>query len=84
MNGATNREVPSALAMATLLGASSPKTTCKKVMIPKPTAKAIAWIRASENPAAASTGSSSEAIAGSPRAPRPRDEMVMPSWHTDR
>jgi hypothetical protein len=43
-------------------------------MIPKPTAKAMAWIRLSEKPAAASTGSSSDAIAGSPRAPSPRED----------
>jgi hypothetical protein len=70
MKGATRSEVPSALGMATLLGASSPKTTCKKVMIPK----AMAWIRPSENPAAASTGSSSEAIAGSPKAQAQRGD----------
>ena len=41
MKGATNSDVPSALWMAMVLGASSPKTTWKKEMMENPMTKAI-------------------------------------------
>ena len=65
MNGATNSAVPSALAMATLLGASSPKTTCKKVIVPKAAAKAMTWMVPSGTPSGSSSGWRKWAKAGS-------------------
>src|SRR5215213_4756988 len=84
MKDATNREVPSALAMAKLLGASSPKTTCKKVMVAKATAKAIASVKPSGTERATNRGSRRCLKAGSPIHPKPSEEMVIPSWHTER
>src|SRR5215207_7799550 len=84
MKGATNREAPSALAMATLLGASSPKTTCKNVMVAKATAKAIASVKPSGTERATNRGSRRCLKAGSPIHPKPSEEMVIPSWHTER
>src|SRR5215210_4810397 len=84
MKGATNREDPSALAMATLLGASSPKTTCKNVMVAKATAKAIASVKPSGTERATNRGSRRCLNAGSPIHPKPSEEMVIPSWHTER
>src|ERR671917_1132314 len=84
MKGATNREVPSALAMATLLGASSPKTTCKKVMVAKATAKAMASVKPSGTERATNRGSRRCLNAGSPIHPKPSEEIVIPSWHTER
>src|SRR5215213_8061961 len=84
MKGATNREVPSALAVATLLGASSPKTTCKKVMVAKATAKAMASVKPSGMERATKRGSRRCLKAGSPIHPKPSEEMVIPSWHTER
>src|SRR5215207_3320401 len=84
MKGATNREVPSALAMATLLGASSPKTTCKKVMVAKAKAKAMASVKTSGTERATKKGSRRCLKAGSPIHPKPSEEMVIPSWHTER
>src|SRR5215212_4586622 len=84
MKGATNREVPSALAMATFLGASSPKTTCKNVMVAKATAKAMASVKPSGTERAMNRGSKRCLNAGSPIHPKPSEEMVIPSWHTER
>src|SRR5215203_6013070 len=84
MKGATNREVPSALAMATLFGASSPKTTCKNVMVAKATAKAIASVKPSGTERATNRGSRRCLNAGSPIHPKPSEEMVIPSGHTER
>src|SRR5215208_1187785 len=84
MKGATNREVPSALAMATLLGASSPKTTCKKVMVAKAKAKAMASVKPSGTERAMNRGSRRCLKAGSPIHPKPSEELVIPSWHTER
>jgi hypothetical protein len=84
MNGATNSAVPSALAMARLLGASSPKTTCKKVIVPKAAAKAMTWMVPSGTPSGSSSGWRKWAKAGSPIQPRPSEEIVMPSWLTER
>ena len=76
--------MPSALAMAMLLGASSPKTTCKKVMVAKATAKAIASVKPFGTEKAINTGSRRCLKAGSPIHPKPSEEMVIPSWHTER
>ena len=84
MNGATNSEVPSALWMAMVLGASSPKTTCKNEMIENPITKAIKCRVPPSIPSGSRRGSMRAATAGSPRAPRPREEIVIPSWHTAR
>ncbi len=84
MNGATNREAPSALPMAMVLGASSPKTTCKNVMIPKLTTRATGCSNPPGIPSASKSGSITVATAGSPSHPRPREEIVIPSWHTAR
>src|SRR5829696_5886394 len=84
MKGATNREVPSALAMAMLLGASSPKTTCKKVMVAKAKAKAMASVKPSGTEKAMNRGSRRCLKAGSPIHPSPSEEMVIPSWQTER
>src|SRR5215208_6449354 len=84
MKGATNREVPSALAMATLFGASSPKTTCKNVMVAKATAKAMASVKPSGMERATNRGSRRCLKAGSPIHPKPSEEMVIARWHTER
>src|ERR671916_3510280 len=84
MKGATNREVPSALAMATLLGASPPKTTCKNVLVTKATAKAMASVKPPGTARATNRGSRRCLNAGSPIHPKPSEEIVIPSWHTER
>src|SRR5215203_3780985 len=84
MKGATNREVPSALAMAMLLGASSPKTTCKKVMVAKATAKAIAAVKLSGTEMAINTGSRRCLKAGSPIHPKPSDYFFNHTANTER
>jgi hypothetical protein len=84
MNGATKSEVPSAFWMAMVLGASSPKTTCKNVIIPKAMASATGWSRPSGTPSAPKRGSITVATAGSPSQPKPREEIVIPSWQTAR
>jgi len=63
-------------------GASSPRTTCKKVMMAKATPAATECTNASSQGAgrASSNGVSSQAKAGSPIQPRPRLARVMPSW----
>jgi hypothetical protein len=84
MNGATNSEVSWELWMAMVFGASSPKTTCKKEMIENPTTKAIKCRVPPSIPSGSSRGSIRAATAGSPKAPRPREEIVIPSWQTAR
>src|SRR5215207_678631 len=69
--------------MATLFEASSPNTTCKKVMMLKAITKATVWTTLSGT-RGASSGSMSVATAGSPKAPRPSEAMVMPPWRTRR
>ena len=69
-------------AMAALLGASSPSTTWATVMMRKARAETTpipATVVASPK-----TGSSRSWKAGSPAAPRPRDETVIPSWQAER
>ncbi len=65
--------------MAHDLGAISPTTMCRKTTIATAMTTAMRWVTASGMPAACSTGSSSEATAGSDRAPKPRVHRVMPS-----
>src|SRR5215211_3029018 len=84
MKGATKSEVLSVLWMAMVLGASSPKTTCKNVIIPKAMANATGWRTPSGIPSRSNSGSITVATAGSPSQPRPREEIVMPSWQTAR
>ena len=83
MKGAINREVPSGLCIPTLFGTNSPKITCREVIIKKPTPKATAWMKFSGS-TELSKGSIRLAMAGSPKAPRLRDEIVIPNWHTAR
>jgi hypothetical protein len=70
--------------MAIDLGASSPKTTCKNVIIPKLTASATGWSTLSGIQNNSKRGSITVATAGSPSQPSPREEIVMPSWQTAR
>src|SRR5829696_7595546 len=65
-------------------GASSPKTTCKKVIVPKAVAKAMTRTLPSGTPSGSKSGSRRWAKAGSPIHPSPSEEIVMPSWHTER
>ena len=69
-------------AIAALFGASSPTTTWSIVMSMNASAEAspIPAISA----ASPSSGSSASWNAGSPSAPRPSEQIVMPSWHADR
>src|SRR5215203_3241654 len=82
MKGVTNREVPSALAMATLFGTSSPKTTCKKVMVAK--AKAMASVKPFGTERATNRGSRRCLNAGSPIHPKPSVVLVNDTWPTER
>ncbi len=84
MNGAMNKEVPWGLWIATVFGANSPKTTCRKEMIPKLTARATGCSIPSGKPNVSKRGSMSVATAGSPIQPSPREEMVIPNWQTAR
>ena len=84
MNGATKSEVPSALWMAKVLGASSPKTTCKNEAMNRATAIAMGWSKEAGSPSVSSSGSIRFAMAGSARAPMPSEQTVMPSWQTAR
>src|SRR5215217_4015990 len=84
MKGTTKREVPSVLAMAKLLGASSPKTTCKKVMVAKATAKAMASVKPSGTERATKRGSRRCLKAGSPIHPKPSELFLNESSNTER
>jgi hypothetical protein len=69
-------------AIAALFGASSPTTTCSVVMSANESADAIPMPAICA--ASPSSGSSAAWNAGSPTAPRPREQIVIPSWHADR
>ncbi len=70
--------------MATLFGASSPKTTCRNVIVAKADAKAIASVAPSGTERAMNRGYKRCLKAGSPIQPKPSEEIVIPSWHTER
>ncbi len=74
-------ETCSGYCSATVFGASSPSTICSAVMIENAMAIAIVCDVATEIGAGShrSSGSSSDASAGSPTHPSPRLAMVMPS-----
>ena len=82
MIGATTNTTRSLRAIARLFGASSPTTTCRSVMIEK--AIALATPMPTILALSPNTGSRMWWKAGSPSAPRPRLEIVMPSWHAAR
>ncbi len=84
MGTATHSAVPSDLWIATLLGASSPKTMCNSVMMAKATAAVIASAARTGRPSRIAAGSIRWAKAGSPIQPKASDASVMPSWVADR
>ena len=82
MIGATTKTIRSVREIARLFGASSPTTTCSSVMSPK--ASALATPMPAISAPSPKIGSRMWWKAGSPSAPRPRLEIVMPSWHAAR
>ncbi len=82
MTGATKSATGWVREMARLFGASSPTTTCSSVMIPNETA--LARPIPATLALSPSSGSRRWWKAGSPSAPRPRLEIVMPSWQAAR
>ena len=82
IGAATRRAVSSVREIATLLGASSPATTCSTVI--RPNASAAATAMPPTSASAPSIGSSSFSNALSPTTPSPMLAIVMPSWHAAR
>ncbi len=80
---ATSRAVGSARWIATIFGTCSPTVMCRAVAIAKASASAIAVAAPWAN-GPCRAGSSSAAIAGSPRKPMPSEAIVMPSWQAAR
>ena len=82
---AAKSDVSSCRCSARLFGASSPTTMWSAVMAEEATTNATEWetaVRVSGGRSGSrwSSGSIRRARAGSPSQPRPRLEMVIPSW----
>ena len=78
--GARTRAERSGPAMAMFFGTISPSTTCRDTTTTSARENAIGWTSASGMPQLSNSGSMRCASAGSPTAPRPSEQMVMPSW----
>ncbi len=79
-----NRVVPSALRMATDLGASSPSTMCRMVMARNDTVRLTDETSFGLSVSPPRRGRMIQANAGSPIQPRARLARVMPSWVAER
>ena len=79
---ASSSAVRSGICRAIVLGISSPKTTCMKVMSMKAAVTASVWAVTNRQASGirSSSGSISRARAGSPTKPRAILARVMPSW----
>ena len=86
MSGAATQSVTGlAWRIANILGACSPKTMCRKVIVMKATKKAIELtIAGSVICQCVSNGASRRATNGSPAQPSPKLVRVMPNWEADR
>jgi hypothetical protein len=74
----------SAVVIAQVLGACSPTTMCRLVLIARAIANDTTWMWCSLRWKRSSSGRMTPATAGSVTAPSPSDASVTPSWHADR